>query len=378
MTKGKPVNILIIDDEQIICDGCCLVLSDQGHSVEFRTNGRTGLEAIRGGDYDVLLLDMKLPDIDGIEILRTVRNQKPDIYVIVMTGYSSVRDAVDSMQLGAVDYLPKPFSEDELVRAVQGVIEKKGLVIVGEDPKILRALDRVRKIARADSPALIYGETGTGKELFARAIHAHSLRVTEKFVALDCRSLSLSLLESQLFGHLTGAFNGATHDKAGIFEVVKGGTLFLDDVADLTMKTQEKLLRALEGSDYKPLGGVHFKKTNVRVIAGSKNDLKAMVDEERFNEGLFQRLDVFPLFLPPLRKRKDDIPKFAHHFLNHFCMETGKRIEGFSEDAMKRLMNHEWPGNVRQLKNLIEQLVITADRDVIEGTDLSELAEMKR
>ncbi len=372
------MNILIIDDEQIICDGCRLVLCDEGHSVDFRMNGKTGLDAIREGDYDVLLLDIKLPDIDGIEILRTVRRQKPDMYAIVMTGYSSVRDAVDAMHLGAIDYLPKPFSEDDLVRAVRGVIEKRRLVIVGENPRILKALDQVRTIARTDSPVLICGESGTGKGLFARAIHAHSLRVTEKFVAVDCSSLSPSLLESELFGHLEGAFDGATQDKAGIFEVVKGGTLFLEDVADLTMKTQEKLLRVLEGSVYKPIGGVHFKRTNVRVIGGSRNDLKAMVDQGSFNEGLFQRLDVFPIFLPALRKRKDDIPKLAHHFLRHFCMKTGKRIEGFSDDAMEMLTNHEWPGNVRQLKNFVERLVIAADRDTIEGTDLMGLAVMER
>jgi DNA-binding NtrC family response regulator len=378
MKNSKPAKILIIDDEQLICDGCRLVLCEEGHSVEFRTNGRTGLEAIREGDYDVLLLDMKLPDIDGIEILRTVRNQKPGMYVIVMTGYSSVRDAVDAMQLGAMDYLPKPFSDEELVRAVQGIIEKKRLVIVGEDPKILKALDQVRKIARAGSLALIFGESGTGRELFARAIHAHSLRVTEKFVALDCSSLSPRLLESRLFGHLKDGCNGVTQDKAGIFEVVKDGTLFLDDVADLTMKTQEKLLRVLEASEYKPVGGVHFKRTNVRVIAGSKNDLQAMVDEGSFNKGLFQRFNVFPIFLPPLRRRKGDIPKLANHFLRHFCSKTEKRIDGFSDDAMDMLTNHEWPGNVRQLKNVIERLVITADLDILEGTDLLELAQMER
>lgn len=372
------MNILIIDDEQIICDGCQLVLCDEGHSVEFRTNGRTGLDAIREGDYDVLLLDMKLPDIDGIEILRTVRNKEPGMYVIVMTGYSSVRDAVDAMQLGAIDYLPKPFSDDDLVRAVQGVIEKKRLVIVGEDPKILKALDQVRKMARAGSPALIFGESGTGKELFARAIHAHSLRVADKFVALDCSSLSPSLLESELFGQLEGAFNGVTQHKAGIFELVKDGTLFLDDVANLTMKTQEKLLRVLEGSEYKPVGGVHFKRTNVRLIAGSKNDLQAMVDEGSFNKGLFQRLNVFPILLPPLRRRRGDIPRLAYHFLRHFCSKTGKKINGFSDDAMEMLMNHEWPGNVRQVKNVIERVVIKAERDTLEGTDLMELAEMRR
>lgn len=370
MTKRKSVNILIIDDEQIICDGCRLGLCGEGHSVDFRMNGKTGLDAIREGDYDVLLLDIKLPDTDGIEILRTFRRQKLDMYAIVMTGYSSVRDAVDAMHLGAIDYLPKPFSEDDLLRAVRGVIEKRRLVIVGENPRILKALDQVRTIARTESPVLICGESGTGKGLFARAIHAHSLRVTEKFVAVDCSSLSPSLLESELFGHLEGAFHGATQDKAGIFEVVKGGTLFLEDVADLAMKTQEKLLRVLEGSVYKPIGAVHFKRTNVRVIGGSKNDLKAMVDQGSFSEGLFQRLEMFPIFLPALRKRKDDIPKLAHHFLRHFCMKTGKRIEGFSDDAMKMLTNHEWPGNVRQLKNVVERLVITADSDILEGTEL--------
>ena len=391
----EPVKILLIDDEQIICDASQMVLSDQGHFVDFRMNGKLGLEAIREGQFDVVLLDMKLPDMDGMKILRAVHEENPGLYVIVMTGYSTVQNAVEAMKLGAIDYLAKPFSDDELLIAVERAIEKKRLVeenlylrkelldrfhfsnIVGENPTILRIFDEIHKVAPTDSTVLIYGESGTGKELFAKAIYAHSQRASKQFVAVDCSTLSPSLLESELFGHVKGAFTGATQNKAGIFEVANNGTLFLDDVANLTMAIQGKLLRVLEVYEYKPVGASHVKKTNIRIIAATNKDLKAMVDEGSFREDLFYRLNVFPLFLPPLRKRKEDIPKLVYHFLRHFGKKTGKRIEGFSDDALEILVNHEWPGNVRQLKNVIERLVIMADRDILDSFDLLEPVQMK-
>ena len=391
----EPSNILIIDDERVMCDGCNLALSDKGHSVDICMTGGAGLDAILKGRYDLALLDMKLPDIDGMDILRAVRREKPGVYIIVMTGYSSVQNAVEAMKLGAFDYLSKPFSDDELVLAVERALGKKRLVdenlslrkellgrfgfnnIVGEDPKILGVFDQIRKVAPTDSTVLLYGESGTGKELFARAIHAHSQRAGRQFVAVDCSTLSPSLLESELFGHVKGVFTGAIQDKAGIFEVAHGATLFLDDVANLSIEIQGKLLRVLEMREYKPVGTSNIKKTNIRIIAATNKDLKAMVDEENFREDLFYRLNVFPVFLPPLRERKDDIPKVAYHFLRLFCRKTGKKIEGFSDDALEMLMNYKWPGNVRQLKNVIERLVIMADRGVLDPIYLLDHMQIK-
>ena len=391
----EPINILIIDDERVICEGCKMALSDKGHSVDIFMTGRAGLEAMLKGTHDLTLLDMKLPDMDGMDILRTVRKEKPGMYIIVMTGYSSVQNAVEAMKLGAFDYLAKPFSDDELVLAVERALGKKRLVdenlslrkellgrfgfnnIVGEDPKILGVFDQIRKVAPTDSTVLLYGESGTGKELFARAIHAHSQRAGRQFVAVDCSTLSPSLLESELFGHVKGAFTGAIQDKAGIFEVAHGATLFLDDVANLSIEIQGKLLRVLEMREYKPVGTSNIKKTNIRIIAATNKDLKAMVDEGNFREDLFYRLNVFPVFLPPLRERKDDIPKVAYHFLRLFCRKTGKKIEGFSDDALEMLMNYEWPGNVRQLKNVIERLVIMADRGVLDPIYLLDHMQIK-
>jgi transcriptional regulator with GAF, ATPase, and Fis domain len=225
---------------------------------------------------------------------------------------------------------------------------------------------------------LLCGESGTGKELFARAIHAHSQRAAKQLVAVDCSTLSPSLLESELFGHVKGAFTGATQDKPGIFEVAHDGTLFLDDIANLNMEIQGKLLRVLEVYEFKPVGASHFKKTDIRIIAATNKDLKAMVDEGSFREDLFYRLNVFPIFLPPLRERKDDIPKLAYHFLRYFCRKTGKRIEGFSSDALEILRNHAWPGNVRQLKNVVERLVIMDERGILDGLDVIESPDGKQ
>ena len=374
-----------------------MALSEKGHVVDICMAGRTGLNAIFGGTYDVTLLDMKLPDMDGMDILRALKREKPGEYIIiVMTGYSTVQNAVEAMKLGAFDYLAKPFSDDELVLAVERAVEKKRLVqenitlrkelfdrfsfnsIVGEDPKILKVFEQIGKVAPTDSTVLISGESGTGKELFARAVHTHSMRATRQFVAVDCSTFHAGLLESELFGHVKGAFTGAIQDKAGIFQVANGGTLFLDDVANLSVATQGKLLRVLEMQEYKPVGASHIKKTDVRIITATNQDLKAMVDKGSFREDLFYRLNVFPVFLPPLRERKDDIPKLAYHFLRLLCRQTGKGIEGFTDDALEVLVNHEWPGNVRQLRNVIERLVIMTDQRFLDLVYLLDNLQIKR
>jgi len=391
-----PAKILVIDDELSICKGCQLSLSELGHTIDIALTGRSGLDLLLQNPYDVALLDLKLPDMDGMEILKTVRREKPEVYVIMMTGYSTVATAVEAMKLGAFDYLAKPFFDEELAIAVDKAVGKKQLEeenlslrkelfgrysfdnIVGQNPRILEIFGKISKVAPTDSTVLLCGESGTGKELFARAIHARSRRAARQFVALDCSTLSAGLLESELFGHLKGAFTGAVQDKSGIFEMAHEGTLFLDDIANLNIETQGKLLRVLEAREYKPVGASHFKKTNIRIIAATNQDLKTMAGQGKFRDDLFYRLNVFPIFIPPLRERKDDIPKIAYYYLRHFCRKTGKRIEGFSDDALEILVNHAWPGNVRQLKNVIERLVILADHDILDFLYLMDHLQVKQ
>ena len=392
----KPVKILIIDDEPVMCKGCQQVLEDKGHRADICTTGTAGMKAIQEGVYDLIVLDMKLPDIGGMEILKDIHKTQPNLLVIVMTGYSSVQDAVEAMKLGAFDYLSKPFTAEELLLAVERAIEKKRMVeenlylrkelferfsfenIIGESPKILKIFEQIKKVSPTDSTVLLSGESGTGKELFARAIQIHSRRASQRFVAVDCSTLSPGLLESELFGHVKGAFTGAVRDKQGIFEIVHDGTLFLDDVTNLSLETQGKLLRVLENGEYKPVGASQFHKTDVRIIAATNQDLKSLVEEGKFREDLFYRLNVFPIYIPPLRQRKEDIPKLAYHFLRLFCRRTGKRIEGFSDEALESLIHYDWPGNVRQLKNVVERLVIMADHTTLDLLYLLDHLPMKR
>jgi two-component system NtrC family response regulator len=388
--------VLVIDDEKAICEGCRLVLDDLGYTVSYGTTGGEGLNQLQQTDFDVLLLDIKLPDTDGMQILTGVRQTHPQMPVIVMTGYASVQNAVAAMKHGAFDYLPKPFSEDQLAHAVARAIENKRLKeenqalrsqlfdrfnfsnIIGENPKILKVFEQVRKVAPTDSTVLIHGNSGTGKEIFAKAIHAHSQRAARQFIAFDCSTIATSLMESELFGHVKGAFTGAVQDKTGIFEVARGGTLFLDEVSNLSMEVQGKLLRVIESQEYKPVGAARHKTTDMRTIAATNQDLETLVAEGRFREDLFYRLNVFPIYLPPLKERKDDIPRLAYHFLRSFCRQTGKRIEGFSNDALEMLLQHDWPGNVRQLKNVIEHLVIMADKAFLDIAFVSEQLQTRK
>ncbi|MGA7276396.1 MAG: sigma-54 dependent transcriptional regulator [Desulfocapsaceae bacterium] len=384
MKPTDQAKILVIDDEATICKGCSLILREQNYFVSSRTSGKAGLRDALSGKYDIVLLDIRLPDIDGMEILASLREKKPEIQVIVMTGYSTVQNAVEAMKGGAFDYLAKPFTEDEIILAVEKAIEDKRLRdentllrkqlferfdfnnIVGEDPAILDIFERIKRVASTDSTVLITGESGTGKELFAGAIHVQSSRAANRYLTLDCSTLSPSLLESELFGHVKGAFTDATHDKQGIFSVADHGTLFLDELSNLNLEIQSKLLRVMESREYKPVGGSRTLKTDVRIIAATNRDLSALVAEGSFREDLFYRLNVFPIRIPPLRERKEDIPRLAYHFLRLFCKETGKRIEGFSDDALALLIEHSWPGNVRQLKNTVERLVIMTDHGYLD------------
>ncbi len=376
--------VLVIEDERSIRGACCMILEDQGYQTDSRSTGKSGLQAIRQGSFDILLLDLKLPDFDGMEILRAVMSEKPSICVIIMTGYSTVRNAVEAMKIGAFDYLPKPFDDDELVLVVERALKLKRLTeenlalreqlidqfgfdnIVGEHPRMLETFEQVVRVAPTDTTVLIYGESGTGKELFARAIHTHSNRAARQFVAIDGSTLASNLLESELFGHVKGAFTGAVAAKKGVFEVAENGTLFLDDVANLSLEIQAKLLRVLEAREYKPVGASHTRKANVRLIAATNQDLQQMVDGGDFREDLFYRLNVIPIYLPPLRERSEDIAILVYHFLRHFCRKAGKRIEGFSDEALEALVDYRWPGNVRQLRNVVERLVIMSDGQLLD------------
>lgn len=382
-------NVLIVDDERSILNGCRVVLAERGMGVDVCDKGRQGIEAALEGNYDVVLLDLMLPDVNGMEVLRRVREERGEINFIVITGYSTVQTAIQAMKLGAFDYLAKPFTDDELILTVERAIEKKKLVeentalkreladrfgfsnIIGENRKMIEVFQKIGKVAPTDCTVLIYGENGTGKELIARAIHVKSNRAAARFIGVDCCTLAPSLLESELFGHVKGAFTGALHEKQGIFELAQDGTLFLDDITNLNPDTQGKLLRVLEAHEYKPVGASIFKKTNARLISATNRDLQEMVKEGAFREDLYYRLNVFPVFLPPLRRRKDDIPRLAYHFLKHFCSRTGKRIEGFTEDALDALVKYDWPGNVRQLKNAVERLVIMADNPLLQAWDVA-------
>lgn len=380
----RQARILVIDDDLSICKGCQLTLSGKDRTVHICTTGSAGMKAVERNTYDLILLDMKLPDLEGMEILKAVREAKADTQVIVMTGYSSVQNAVDAMKSGAYDYLSKPFTDAALMRTVERAIEKSLLVeenrrlrkdlsksapfegIVGDSPKILPIFDQVKRVAPTDATVLLFGESGTGKELFARAIHAYSPRSSRQFVAVDCSTLSPGVLESELFGHVKGSFTGATRDKAGIFEVAHGGTLFMDEVTNLNLDIQGKLLRVVEMGEFKPVGASHSRVTDVRIVAASNKEMRRMVQDGKFREDLFYRLNVFPIHIPPLRERKEDVSRLAYHFLKFYCLKTGKRIDGFSDEAMETLTNYEWPGNVRQLKNVVERLVILSDNSTID------------
>ncbi|MGQ9796180.1 sigma-54-dependent transcriptional regulator [Desulfosoma sp.] len=391
--KGR---VLIIEDEKSLALACRSILEEHGHHVQHCLKGREGLSLLQQDDFDVLLLDLRLGDMDGMQILEEAGRMNHSAYIIIMTAYSTVPNALEAMKLGAFDYLTKPFTDDQLILCVRRAVEKKRLVqenarlkrelvdryafsnIVGENPKILEVFQHIQRVAPTDCTVLICGEHGTGKELVARAIHAHSRRASEKFIAIDCSTLSPSLLESELFGHVKGAFTGATQDKAWIFQIAGNGTLFLDDIANLSLEIQGKLLRVLEAKEYKPVGASEFRTTEARVISATNKDLRSLAAQGAFREDLLYRLDVFPIFLPPLRERKDDIPRLAYHFLQLFCRKMSKHIEGFTEDALEAMVNHPWPGNVRQLKNVVERIVIMIDQPLVDLSTLMDHLETRR
>ena len=385
--------ILIVDDEEIVLRSCKRILSDSRFVVDCVEDGFSALKKVDESDWDVMILDVMMPRMDGLEVLQHVKERHPDIDVIMMTGLSEIQTAVKAMKLGAFDYLSKPFDPDELILVVNRALERRHLLqenrslksevgsryrfenIIGSSPKMQAVFGLIAKCAPTNSTVLITGESGTGKEMIAKAIHYNSLRKDAPFVTVDCNTLSENLLESELFGHVKGSFTGAMANKRGMFDVANGGTLFLDEFGNIPLSTQAKLLRVIQEHEFRAVGSTTTQKTNVRLVAATNKDLKAMVTDGTFREDLFYRVNVFPIHAPALRERRDDIPALAFHFLKIFCSELERPVAEISEGAMSLLVNHDWPGNVRELENAIQRAVILSSDNVIRQAHLAAIID---
>jgi DNA-binding NtrC family response regulator len=385
--------ILVVDDEEIVIRSCIRILGDRDYEMESAQDGWEALKKIEENHYDVLVLDIMMPKIDGLEVLRRVKESHPDIDVVMITGLSQIDTAVQAMKLGAFDYLPKPFDPDELKLVVQRALERRQLLrenldlksevssryrfenIIGSSPRMQGVYRLIAKCAPTSSTVLLTGESGTGKELIARAIHYNSLRKDKPFVPVDCNSLSEGLLESEMFGHVKGSFTGAVASKKGMFELADNGTLFLDEIGNISLATQAKLLRVIQEREFKAVGDTRTQSANFRLISATNKDLAAMVAAGAFREDLFYRVNVFPIEIPPLRERRDDIPALAFHFLKVFREQLGKQVTEFSAGAMSAIVNHDWPGNVRELENTIQRAVILASDSVIRQAHLGNVVD---
>jgi len=384
--------ILVVDDEEIVIASCMRALEGDERRIDAARTGAEALEHIDREPCDVVVLDIMMPGMDGLEVLQRVKESHPDIEVVMVTGLSQVGTAVRSMKLGAFDYLPKPFDPDELRLVVDRALERRNLLretggaaepshqyrfdsIVGSSPRMQEVYRLVAKCAPTNSTVLITGESGTGKELVARAIHYNSLRKDMPIVTVDCTSLAENLLESELFGHVKGAFTGAVAHKRGLLEVADGGSVFLDEIANIDLTIQAKLLRVIQEREFKAVGDTRTRSTNIRLIAATNKDLREMVGRGEFRDDLFYRVNIFPVRVPPLRERRPDIPALAFHFLAECSAETGRKVTQISDGAMAMLVNHDWPGNVRELENTIHRAVILASGNVIRKAHLAELSE---
>ena len=385
--------ILIVDDEEIVIRSCKRILSDSCYVVDSVQDGWEALRKVDETEYDLLILDIMMPKIDGLEVLQQVKERHPDTDVIMMTGLSQIQTAVKAMKLGAFDYLSKPFDPDELKHIVDRALERRRLLlenrnlksevsskyrfenIVGSSPAMQTVYGLIAKCAPTNSTVLITGESGTGKEMIARAIHYNSLRKDETFVTVDCNTLSENLLESELFGHVKGSFTGAVTNKRGMFDIANNGTLFLDEFGNIPMSTQAKLLRVIQEREFRPVGSTVAQKTNVRFITATNKDLKAMIAQGTFREDLYYRINVFPIHAPSLRERREDIPLLAFHFLRFFCQELERPMCEISQAAMSLLTNYDWPGNVRELQSTMHRAVILASDKVIHRAHLVDIID---
>ncbi|MEW6739787.1 MAG: sigma-54-dependent transcriptional regulator [Nitrospirota bacterium] len=372
--------ILVIDDDQGTCHLLARILQKEGFNVVAENSPQNALSAFKGDNFDLVITDFYMPEMNGLELLAEIKRINPDVDVIVMTAFASVDNAVEAMKKGAYDYIVKPFQNDDLLLSIKRVLEKRRLAeenkylraelskrynfhnIIGKSPAMQNIFNLIERVADSDATALLIGESGTGKELVARAIHFSGKRKDKNFVAINCSALPDTLLESELFGHTKGAFTGATENKQGLFEYANGGTLFLDEIADTSPSVQAKLLRVIEDKKIRKLGDNREIEVDVRIITATSRNLRKLIDENTFREDLFYRINVFPLNIPPLRERKEDIPLLIEHFL--------KGRKQMHPSTIDMLMNYNWPGNVRELENMIERLVVFASSETVMPDDL--------
>ncbi|MCJ7503816.1 MAG: sigma-54 dependent transcriptional regulator [Acidobacteriia bacterium] len=383
---NAKASILIVDDETVVRDSLSKWFEEEGYSVETASTAREALLKLPTEHWDLSLVDIKMPGMDGLELQRKIREVNPETIVIIMTGYASVETAVQALKDGAYDYITKPFDPDDLAHVVRKALEHRrmkeenirlresleemqGVELVGQSPPMQKVLEMVRTVAPTDTTVLITGESGTGKELVARAIHNLSPRRFMPLVVIHCGALTETLLESELFGHEKGAFTGAQYRKKGKFEVAEGGTVFLDEISDISLKTQTDLLRVLQEKEITRVGGTQTIKVDFRAIAATNRDLEAKVKEGTFRPDLFYRLNVFELRLPSLRERRDDIPLLADHFLRKYARAMNKRFTCISKPAVDLLMHYDWPGNVRELENAIERAMVIGREPEIQISD---------
>ena len=394
---AEPATLLVADDDPGLRESLERTLTREGYRVVLASDGRAALERVQAGGVDLIVTDLRMPGLTGLELLRAAKAIMPDVDVILLTAFGTVEEAVKAMKDGAYDFLTKPFRREQLIKLVDKALERRDLIeqnkalkkqledirakgqMIGSSPAYRRMLALVEQIADSSATILIQGESGAGKELVARTIHERSGRRAGPFVAVNCAALPETLLESELFGYEKGAFTGAAGRKEGRFELANGGTLFLDEVADLSLVTQPKILRVLQEGEFERLGGTRTIQVEVRIVAATNQDLADMVKEKRFREDLYYRLNVITVRVPPLRERHEDIRLLAQHYLRVYAAKNGRKLEGFSNEALERLESYRWPGNVRELENLIERMVLLARKDRIEAEDLpEEIAGVKR
>ncbi len=379
------MNILIVDDEDVLQDVLSSLLRKEGYSTTSATTGKQALESLAQEEFDLVLLDLMLPDTSGLDVLKAIRREDPEQVVVVITAFSSIEGAIQAMREGAFSYIPKPFKNEEVLLTISHGLEQRRLAsenrklraqlrdryafdsIIGKSKPMQQVFELIQLAAPAKSNILVLGESGTGKELVAKAIHHHSRRAGGPFVTVNSGSMPADLLESNLFGHVKGAFTGATSNKKGLFEVADKGSIFFDEIGNIPIDTQSKLLRVIQEKEFMRLGGVETLKADVRIIAATNADLEAEVRAGNFREDLFYRLNVITINLPPLRDRTEDIPLLVRHFLETYSQENEKPVEAITSEAMEYLLDYNWPGNVRELENAIERAVVLSQTPELEA-----------
>jgi DNA-binding NtrC family response regulator len=381
-------NILVIDDDKVMRDACQQILTRQGYRVEMAASARQGLALLEKASYDAILLDLVMPDLDGLETLKKIRAIDPESEVIIITGYGTIQSAVESIKAGAFHFLSKPFTPDDLRHLVGRALEKRRVnlenlylrqelkkdersVLVYQSEPMERIMEMVTRVAPTDSTVLITGESGTGKGLVASKIHQLSQRARRPFITVDCGTLVETLFESELFGHVKGSFTGADANKIGKFELAQHGTLFFDEISNIGLEVQAKLLRAVEERKISKVGSHRVITVDVRIIAATNKDLTRAIKDGSFREDLFYRLNVVLIQMPPLRERKSDIPLLAQHFLEKYNARLRKNLQGITPEALELLVRHDWPGNVRELENTVERLVVLSSGPYLEPGDLA-------